>query len=370
VLIVLLACTPEPKTREPAEPWEVPPVELLVSDPDRSEVAHAGVLTIAFRLDRDGDGLDDEGWALEIRGDGTVAWALTPPHGQRYGRASRARDGAILLMEGLPEGADYVGRIVRWRPERGEIDAIDAPTSHHDVVELEDGRIAWLAHRFTEAALDPVGVVPVTGDTVVVAAAGGSQVLVDTLDDYPVAPWWICAHNEYGRRIEGRHDLIHSNSLVPDPDGGWLVMARYLDAVLRFDEAGTFDWQLGGRDSDFELGLGAAFAHAHFTQAFRVGPSGDRLLIFDNGREHGAVTASRVVELAVDRAARQAEVVWEYRHPQSVHVGFLGDARRLPGGNTLIAWGALGTLTEVTPDGEEVWAVDLGMPVGRVELVP
>jgi hypothetical protein len=263
---------------------------------------------------------------------------------------------------------------VRWMPGPGELGAIDAPTSHHEVVELDDGRIAWLAHRFTEAPLDPVGVVPVTGDTVVVAEDGGGRVVIDTLDDYPVAPWWICAHNDFGRRIPGRHDLIHTNSLVPDPgggaprrdpEGGWLLMARYLDAVFRFDEGGAFDWQLGGRDSDFALGPGAAVAHSHFSEAWD-----DRLLIFDNGQDHGDVAVSRVVELVVDREARRAEVAWEYRHPQGVHVGFLGDARRLPGGNTLVSWGALGTITEVTPDGDEVWAVDLGMPVGRVQLVP
>ena len=33
----------------------------------------------------------------------------------------------------------------------------------------------------------------------------------------------------------------------------------------------------------------------------------------------------------------------------------MGDVYRLPNGNTLITWSALGQIDEVTPDGEVVW---------------
>ncbi|MEZ4237490.1 MAG: arylsulfotransferase family protein [Myxococcota bacterium] len=361
--LALAACVPSP----PPEPalGAGPDVVLVTSDPARSEVASAGVLTVAFRLDEDGDGRDEEGWALEIRGDGTVAWAVAPPEDLRYGRAHRARDGATLIMEGVPEGATDEGRILRWTPDRGTVAVTKAPTSHHDVAELDDGRLAWLAHRFTDAVLDPIGEAPVVGDQVVIGAEGGQgSVLVDTLDDYPVPPWWICDHNTLGRRIPGYHELLHSNSLVRDPQGGgWLVMARYLDAILRFDDDGRFDWQLGGRDGDFAFDPGARFVHSHFTDAW-----GDRLLVFDNGEEHAFVDGSRVVELVVDREARTVQQAWSVERRE--HTRFLGDARRLPGGNTLVAWGNLGEIQEVTPAGEVVWAVDVGMPVGRVEWVP
>lgn len=367
--MLLAACERDDRAPRIVRPTEQPEVVLLAGDPARSEVAGAGILTTAFALDRDGDGIDDQGWVLAIRGDGSVDWAAEPPPGFRYVRVRHARDGTLLLMEGVPEGARPVGRIVRWRPDGGELGSIHAPTAHHELVELDDGRIAWLAHRFTTAEVVSLGDVPVTGDQLVVAGQdGGARVRIDTLDDYPVQPWYACAHNDLGRRFEGRHDLLHTNSAVRDPaGGGWLLMPRYLDAVLRFDDAGGFDWQLGGRDSDFALEPDARFAHAHFSHAWD-----DRLLIFDNGPEHDedGYGVSRVVELVVDREARRVSVAWEYRHPRGAHTRFLGDAQRLPGGNTLVSWGSLGRITEVTPDGEQVWGISLRMPVGRVELAP
>ena len=61
--------------------------------------------------------------------------------------------------------------------------------------------------------------------------------------------------------------------------------------------------------------------------------------------------------------------MWEYRHPEGLFVSHLGDARRLPGGNTLISWGPLGEITEITPAGEVVWALDTDGTVSRATWV-
>jgi hypothetical protein len=53
--------------------------------------------------------------------------------------------------------------------------------------------------------------------------------------------------------------------------------------------------------------------------------------------------------------AHTATLVWEYRHTPAYYTGFLGYVTRLVSGNTLIAWGAIGILQEVTPAGQTVW---------------
>ena len=79
------------------------------------------------------------------------------------------------------------------------------------------------------------------------------------------------------------------------------------------------------------------------------------VLAFDNGnfRSGSHVAFSRVVE--VDPATN--EVVWSYADPvvNSFYSAFMGNAQRLPNGNTHVTESATGRLFEVTPDGELVW---------------
>ena len=79
------------------------------------------------------------------------------------------------------------------------------------------------------------------------------------------------------------------------------------------------------------------------------------ILVFDNGnfRSGAHVAFSRVVE--VDPASNQ--VVWSYADEMvnAFYTAFMGNAQRLPNGNTHITESATGRLFEVTPEGEVVW---------------
>jgi outer membrane protein assembly factor BamB len=78
------------------------------------------------------------------------------------------------------------------------------------------------------------------------------------------------------------------------------------------------------------------------------------VLAFDNGnyRPEQSTPFSRVVEFTPE-----GEIVWEYHDPvvSSFFSPFMGNAQRLPGGNTLVNEAAFGRLFEVTPAGEIVW---------------
>jgi hypothetical protein len=79
------------------------------------------------------------------------------------------------------------------------------------------------------------------------------------------------------------------------------------------------------------------------------------ILAFDNGnfRSGSHVPFSKVVE--IDPATKQ--VVWAYADEMvnAFFTAFMGNAQRLPNGNTHITESATGRLFEVTPEGEVVW---------------
>jgi hypothetical protein len=78
------------------------------------------------------------------------------------------------------------------------------------------------------------------------------------------------------------------------------------------------------------------------------------LLVFSNGEHDHRLDGSKVVELAVDEEAGTVSTVWTTPEPEGRFVGFLGDARRLPGGHTMIVSPNQGVY-EVTAEGEVVW---------------
>ena len=93
-------------------------------------------------------------------------------------------------------------------------------------------------------------------------------------------------------------------------------------------------------------------------------PGGGNFLVFDNQGATGAppmygslFAGSRVVE--VDPISK--DIVWQYDGSTSGHQiwsfysSFMCSARRLPGGNTLIAEGMYGRIFQVTREGEIVW---------------
>jgi hypothetical protein len=70
------------------------------------------------------------------------------------------------------------------------------------------------------------------------------------------------------------------------------------------------------------------------------------MLVFDNA-SHARTHTTRVIEYAVDPDSQTAKVVWDYPSPGDQFVSFLGDARRLPSDDVLVAFGPGGKLEEV-----------------------
>ena len=341
------------------------PVQVTVHDAERSEMAGAGLLM---------NGFNEAGMchAMWLTGDGETLFDIDCEPGHRFFRMKPSSDGRDILLASNRDGDGLVpdGFILRIPLDGGIPMRTEAPLIHHDFVELAEG-FAYLSYVEDQRLIQGQRANLAT-DTVVEVSEGGSdhRVVFDFLTDYPVAPYWSCSHMRGHGWLPDHNEWTHTNSLVPHPtDDAWLLMPRYLDAVIKVDRAtSTVDWQLGGRHDFFDLSLDDALSHPHMSHAFD-----DRLLVFDNSTGHGALRRerSRVVEYQLDEEGHRAEVVWVYEDPQPQTTGFLGDAKRLTDGNTLVVWSDRGKVTEVTPEGDIVWELRLpyGQNTGRVEVM-
>ena len=324
-------------------------------DPARSEVFHQGVLMARTNAAADWHG------AVVIDGEGTERWRWRGLG--EVVRIRRNQDGTLLVA--LDDNRHSVGAVRRESLEGVVFESIPTPLVHHDLLTLPDGRWAWLEHDHRRLRVDGRER-KISSDKLMVAAPGGEpEQVFSFLANYPVTPWFVCSHMSEGWRFPGQHQWTHSNSLVLDParPGEILILPRNLDAIVAVDiDRGRVTEQLGGRDSTVPFPAEAELSHPHMSQ---VTPTGT-LLVFDNGLHHD--DASRVVELA--RTDDGLEVVWSVDHPSGERNGYLGDARRLPGGNTLVAWSSSARLTEYAPSGDIVWDMELEdtKHIGRIQL--
>ena len=132
------------------------------------------------------------------------------------------------------------------------------------------------------------------------------------------------------------------NGLFELPDGDLLVSFRPISKVIRITrQTGDIVWKLGP----------PTIAGQHAPTLLDNG----NILIFDNGahRLDDPLPFSRVIEVNPNTQA----IVWTYqeRPVSNFFTPRMGNAQRLPNGNTLICEASFGRVFEVTPAGETVW---------------
>lgn len=368
-LALLSACAPEvvegldcaPRnTRAPGAP---PVIDLTVLDEARSEMAWGHLLM------NQSDG--DESWVTVMNGCGEHTWSRPNTVDEtRIYRAHLSEDArSVFFAEHNRE----------HRPDMGMLYELDIasdtvvsttrmPEAHHDFAVLPDASVAWISWQYLQNEWFGSLEEDVVSDAVRTAELGTPHETDDRLfslyDTLRLEPWWTCSHMNPTSQIPGYAEWSHSNSLMYEPVEDRLYLyVRYWDALVAFDRTGRYRWMMGGPLNDFELvGDTELPVHAHMSE---VWPGG--ALIFDN-RNHDERDASRVVELAWDEASGTVEEVWSYE--DGTFAGFLGDARRLPGGNVLIVWSSEGRMTEVTREGDVVWEATVDGRFARVEFHP
>ena len=147
-------------------------------------------------------------------------------------------------------------------------------------------------------------------------------------------------------------DCYHINSIDEGADHSLLVSMRNMWAIYKINkETGNPIWQLGGKQSDFVIGSGAAFSWQHDAR-YR---SSNRISMFDDsccasptsppeGQSHGLV-------LELDFCNMTAYAVRKYFHDPAQFVPSQGNVQKLSNGNQFIGWGQEPYLSEFTQVG-------------------
>jgi hypothetical protein len=156
-------------------------------------------------------------------------------------------------------------------------------------------------------------------------------------------------------------DWLHCNSLALGDHGNVLLSLNWLSQVISIaPDWKSIEWRMGGDKSTIAVDSASAFQGQHTASLL---PNG-HLLVFDNGRDRmGNAKNSRAEEL-VFTSNGSAHSVWSFSPSATQYDPYVGSARRLENGNTLVFFGirdgfagAVGPMAayEVRPDGTVQW---------------
>ena len=153
-------------------------------------------------------------------------------------------------------------------------------------------------------------------------------------------------------------DIAHMNTI--DPHGRRLLISvRYADAVYEIDRSSKrVLWKLGGTHTRESLRFvgdplgGSSFGGQHDA---RLSDDGALLSVFDN-RSHRK-GPPRAVVYRIDPTHRTATLLESITDPSIKESDCCGGARRLPGGDWVIAWGHHTLMTETDSNGNRVLAL-------------
>ncbi|WP_051471316.1 arylsulfotransferase family protein [Patulibacter minatonensis] len=156
-------------------------------------------------------------------------------------------------------------------------------------------------------------------------------------------------------RPEVAYDFIHANSVNLDSDGNVLVSARHTHTIYKIDKkTKKIVWKLGGKDSSYKMGPGAAFHWQH--DAHRQ-PDGT-ISLFDNVSSvlNDKGKRSKGLVLKLDDAKRTATVARQFVNPVTKINNTQGNLQALPNGNWFVGWGGTGdNVSEFSPTGQQLF---------------
>ena len=283
-------------------------------------------------------------WAMIVDRQGRVVWARENSLFTISLHPRVASDGAALLIDEstfwtlFDEGAD--SRVVRTRLDGSGEEVYATPGLHHPFTDTADGSIIWAAVDGQDERLmrlRPDGVEELVFDCgefrrgLEVYSYCGSNTV-----------WWNEADDTFLYSLYSLETVVEVDAAT----GEALRWFGHVPGAWSFSPTeSAFWWQHGGYYTD---------AGTFLTSSKYI----------DGGQE----TVVREYEL--DAASEALVEVWSFGEGEGVYGDVMGEAHRLPGGNTLHNYGSAALLREVTPAGEVVWEVSWDAEfMGRSEPV-
>jgi hypothetical protein len=248
-----------------------------------------------------------------------------------------------------------------------ELSTVGSPTDIHDLQRLPNGNYLLDTYRLrSNVDMSAVGgprKARVYDGEIQELTPSGRRVWSwnskDHIELSEAKRWYPDIFKAAGRMspAERSYDVVHLNSVEPDGDG-YIVSARFLDAVFRIDKrSGAVTWKLGGTHTSESLAVKndshplLPFDGQHDARLYR-----DRTLtVYDNGTRSGR--APRALRYRIDTRKRTATMLEEIRSSDVPRSGWGGSARKLPSGNWVVYWGGTTRMTEQTPSGDQALAI-------------
>jgi EmrB/QacA subfamily drug resistance transporter len=152
-------------------------------------------------------------------------------------------------------------------------------------------------------------------------------------------------------------DAYHVNAIDLTGEGTFLVSMRNTWAAYLVNiDTGKIEWTLGGRQSSFKFGPGAAFQWQHDVS---LAP-GSEVTMFDDhccqltggGTRVPPTGPSRGLVLKLNQSTRTATLVAQYTGGDQFESEYMGDTQPLANGNTFIGWGSEPYFSEYSPSGK------------------
>lgn len=154
-------------------------------------------------------------------------------------------------------------------------------------------------------------------------------------------------------------DYFHGNSIAQDTDGNLIVSSRNTWGIYKVDvRTGAIIWQVGAR-GDSQLSRPWCYQHD-------VTPLGaGEYSVYDDGGlgygcySNGTWHPSRGVIFRVTGHPARIQLTHSYSHRPSVHSAYLGSTQQLPGGEVLVDWGTVPTITQYSRSGRVLMDLSL-----------
>jgi hypothetical protein len=330
-------------------PPSFPPLEVELGEPSR--LGDEYLLTTLF----------GEAGAFEVVLDrfGRVVWwregamlpraQYSPSEGIFVSVRSGGGGGPKSTSGGSGEDGEPELALVSVEPDGTLLRRLPLPPAENtlDLTLLPEGGAAVLLSQTREYRTAD-GVRHILGARIVEVAADGAFHHVWSLFD----AFEPDLGEEYERDVAvgpDSEDWAHVNAFGYDPaEDAYYVVVSHWDAIARVERvSGETTWLLGGPSSDFQHERDLV-AGPHSVQAVGDG----RLLVFN--RWVGEDDCAEGTELELSIAPPTATAVGHFRTEACRDNPYLGDARRLSNGGTLVMYSSVGLIAEVDPEGQVV----------------
>ena len=310
-----------------ALPKGVPVPELKIADAAAWESTGTWLLA---GVSTGSDGWDAEGfWKIILDRQGRPVWAHETPNDYRTFYMQPSYDGTEILWDENTFWTDFdlgaSSKVHRMKIDGSTVETIDMPGLHHTFISMPDGVIAWGG------------------------VSDGREVLRERAADGTVTEIWDCsAYWEANNASAG----CDGNAMYFNEDDNTYYFSSDVDhSVVEIDRATGEVLHLWGQLDGawpFEKGSDPFFKQHSPTRT----PEGNLLVSTWATQFHHELHAR---EFEIDEENQVLRQVWSCGAGTGDEARYAGEAHRLPGGNTLLNYGAGSMIREYTPDCSVAW---------------